>query len=114
MYYTPDKATSVNEVGGGKIWTVEDDKEDDDLTGNVVFCLHFLIVSYLKTYWWILEAHKITPPSLGIYTNNIHPFNNIFWMIGVDELDDEETRILLEKEFDDFYEDQVHKSAGME
>ena len=31
---------------------------------------------------------------------------------GVDELDDEETRILLEKEFDDFYEDQVHKSAG--
>jgi len=30
-----------------------------------------------------------------------------------DELDeDEETRILLEKEFDDFYEDQVHKSAG--
>jgi hypothetical protein len=63
MYYTPDKATSVNEVGGGKIWTVEDDKEDDDLT-------------------------------------------------GVDELDDEETRILLEKEFDDFYEDQVHKSAA--
>ena len=26
--------------------------------------------------------------------------------------EDEETRILLEKEFDDFYEDQVHKSAG--
>ena len=48
MYYTPDKATSVNEVGGGKIWTVEDDKEDDDLTGNVVFWLHLLMVSYLK------------------------------------------------------------------
>ena len=47
MYYTPDKATSVNEVGGGKIWTVEDDKEDDDLTGNEEFSLHFLIVSYL-------------------------------------------------------------------
>ena len=46
MYYTPDKATSVNEVGGGKIWTVEDDKEDDDLTGNEEFLLHFLIVSY--------------------------------------------------------------------
>ena len=26
--------------------------------------------------------------------------------------EDEETRILLEKEFDDYYEDQVHKSAG--
>ena len=112
MYYTPDKATSVNEVGGGKIWTVEDDKEDDDLTGNVLFWLHFLIASYLKKYWWILEAHKITLPSWGIYTNNIHPFN-IFWLVGVDELDDEETRILLEKEFDDFYEDQVHKSAGI-
>ena len=48
MYYTPDKATSVNEVGGGKIWTVEDDKEDDDLTGNEEFLLHFLIVSYLE------------------------------------------------------------------
>ena len=34
------------------------------------------------------------------------------YLLGVDELDDEETRILLEKEFDDFYEDQVHKSAG--
>ena len=36
----------------------------------------------------------------------------IFESLGIDELDDEETRILLEKEFDDFYEDQVHKSAG--
>ena len=114
MYYTPDKATSVNEVGGGKIWTVEDDKEDDDLTGNEEFSLHFLIVSYLgKNHWWISKAHKITPPSWGMYSNNVHPFYNSFWMIGVDELDDEETRILLEKEFDDFYEDQVHKSAGM-
>ena len=26
--------------------------------------------------------------------------------------EDEETRILLEKEFDDYYEDHVHKSAG--
>ena len=34
-------------------------------------------------------------------------------MVTDDEIDeDEETRILLEKEFDDFYEDQVHKSAG--
>ena len=48
-----------------------------------------------------------------MYSNDTHPFHNIVWMIGVDELDDEETRILLEKEFDDFYEDQVHKSAGM-
>ena len=48
MYYTPDKATSVNEVGGGKIWTVEDDKEDDDLTGNVSFWFHFLSFSYLE------------------------------------------------------------------
>jgi hypothetical protein len=30
--------------------------------------------------------------------------------ISMDE--DEETRILLEKEFDDYYEDHVHKSAG--
>ena len=36
----------------------------------------------------------------------------MIYFVGVDELDDEETRILLEKEFDDFYEDQVHKSAG--
>ena len=35
-----------------------------------------------------------------------------YYYLGIDELDDEETRILLEKEFDDFYEDQVHKSAG--
>ena len=48
MYYTPDKATSVNEVGGGKIWTVEDDKEDDDLTGNISFWFHFLSFSYLE------------------------------------------------------------------
>merc|ERR1712088_295292 len=27
-------------------------------------------------------------------------------------LSEEETRILLEKEFDDYYEDRVHKSAG--
>jgi len=64
MYYTPDGAKSVNDVGGGKIWTVEDEDDDDEK------------------------------------------------MTGIDELDDEETRILLEKEFDDFYEDQVHKSAG--
>ena len=31
-------------------------------------------------------------------------------MMSLDE--DEETRILLEKEFDDYYEDHVHKSAG--
>ena len=27
-------------------------------------------------------------------------------------LDEDDTKILLEKEFDDFYEDRVHKSAG--
>ena len=31
-------------------------------------------------------------------------------LMSLDE--DEETRILLEKEFDDYYEDHVHKSAG--
>ena len=30
-------------------------------------------------------------------------------LMSLDE--DEETRILLEKEFDDYYEDHVHKSA---
>lgn len=36
--------------------------------------------------------------------------NNAADNVSLDE--DEETRILLEKEFDDFYEDHVHKSAG--
>ena len=34
MYYTPDGAKSVNDVGGGKIWTVEDEDDDDEkMTG---------------------------------------------------------------------------------
>ena len=34
-YVPPDKAAHADDVGGGKIWTVEDDKEDDDITGNI-------------------------------------------------------------------------------
>ena len=34
MYYTPDGAKSVNDVGGGKIWTVEDEDDDEEkMTG---------------------------------------------------------------------------------
>lgn len=43
---------------------------------------------------WTIDGYNDNPPDT----------------MSIDE--DEETRILLEKEFDDYYEDHVHKSAG--
>ena len=99
MYYTPDGAKSVNDVGGGKIWTVEDEDDDDEkMTG-------------------MKQCFSTTFQKRGFINVTVKCwFFKILWLflsIGIDELDDEETRILLEKEFDDFYEDQVHKSAGI-
>ena len=45
-----------------------------------------------------------------IWTIDGYNYNPGAETLSIDE--DEETRILLEKEFDDYYEEHVHKSAG--
>ena len=62
MYYTPDGAKSVNDVGGGKIWTVEDEDDDEEkLTG-----IHIMFELNKKMYFQIFRVYNNSIPS------NIH------------------------------------------
>ena len=55
MYYTPDGAKSVNDVGGGKIWTVEDEDDDDEKMTGIKFLWEYSRVKHssLKIFFLI-------------------------------------------------------------
>ena len=52
---------------------------------------------------------RIRVPLVGLYLGNIA---DLLVLVDTAGLTEEDTRILLEKEFDDYYEDRAHKSAG--
>lgn len=75
-------AATSSRPGTGKIWNVEGDE----------------------------DLEKNAPPSNNMYDDA----DDSLGPMGADsgDLSEEDTKILLEKEFDDYYEDRAHKSAG--
>ena len=75
--------------GTGKIWTVEGDDALEDPGDDI----------------------KSMSPSGG---DSRTPSSDVMMSVleNTTGLTEEDTRILLEKEFDDYYEDRAHKSAG--
>ena len=56
------------------------------------------------------DLEKNAPPSNNMYDDSDDSLGPIGASTG--DLSEEDTKILLEKEFDDYYEDRAHKSAG--
>ncbi len=64
-----------------------------------------------------IDAQSVGTAGFGIWTiegNKDPMMDDLDDGVNLDNamLDEDDTKILLEKEFDDFYEDRVHKSAG--
>ena len=72
----------------GKIWTVEGDDALEDAGDDI------------KSMSPSGESHRTRSDMMTSVVEN------------TTGLTEEDTRILLEKEFDDYYEDRAHKSAG--
>ena len=75
-------AATSSRPGTGKIWNVEGDE----------------------------DLEKNAPPSNNMYDDADDSLGPMGASSG--DLSEEDTKILLEKEFDDYYEDRAHKSAG--